>query len=570
MQTSTHAAPAPASAERAARVETVDARALLLMRCVLAFLALVVIWIDPSERARLTALTYASLALYCLYSVVLALVSYRANWPAPGRALHWVDVFCFGYLLALTGGTNGILFQFFVFAILVASVSRGFGEGLAVTLASLVLLLVAELMFAPAGAKFGFDRTLIRPAYLFVFGCMIAYWGGNQILLRRRRKLLQEISSLWHPRFGVDHAIGSDLERLLDFYGGSSCVLVLQRPSVPPGGLMYSAVPAKPGHAATPGAISASAAESMLQLPPTIAAFYHDPAASWGRKFRGHAAYDLRAERRVHGWREACEALASLLDAPAFATVPYVQRDGTAGRIFLASNSCAFTHSDIDFLAQASSAMSTIVENMVLTEQLTSRASEYERLRISRDLHDTTIQPYIGLKLALDALQRDAGADNPLSPRIAELVDMAGMTIRDLRDYTATLKGQSSTTGEFLIGAVQEQADRLGRFYGIEVEVRSDITTQLNGRMAAEAFQVISEGLSNILRHTESKRAFVSIMCDHTHLQLQIGNEAGGNPGAADSFTPRSIHERAQALGGNAFVERGVEGYTVVKITIPL
>ena len=543
---------------------------LMMTRCVLAFSALAIIWIDPSEPGRWVELTYASLGLYCAYSVVLALASFRAEWPAPARALHWADAFFFAYLVALTEGTSSIFFYFFIFAIMVASFSRGFGEGFAVTITSLVLFIAVGLNFAPAGEEFELNRTLIRPVYLFVFGYMIAYWGGYEILLKRRLRLLQEINNLWNPRFGVDHAIGTDLDRLLGFYGGSSCVLVLKRPSAPPGGLMYSAVQGKAGESATPNAIAESTTGLLLQLPETIAAFYHDPAGSWRRKFRGHTAYDLQSGTRVKGFQEQCRALANLLDAPAFVTVPYTQRDGTTGRIFLASGRGGFNHADIDFLAQASNAMSTVVENMALMEELTSRASEYERLKISRDLHDTTIQPYIGLKLALDALRREAGDDSPLSRRITELTDMAAMTIRDLRDYAATLKEQTSMPGEFLIAAVKKQAESLERFYGIEVEVKSEITPQLKGRMAAEAFQIISEGLSNILRHTATKNAFVFILCDDAHLLLKIGNASPDSPPGEGGFMPRSIHERAQALGGRTFVERGPDGYTVVHVTIPM
>lgn len=41
---------------------------LMLVRCVLAFSALAIIWIDPSEPTRLVEVTYASLGAYCLYS----------------------------------------------------------------------------------------------------------------------------------------------------------------------------------------------------------------------------------------------------------------------------------------------------------------------------------------------------------------------------------------------------------------------------------------------------------------------------------------------------------------------
>jgi len=42
---------------------------------------------------------------------------------------------------------------------------------------------------------------------------MIAYWGGHEITHRLRLRLLQEINNQWNPRFGHDHAIGSNLER---------------------------------------------------------------------------------------------------------------------------------------------------------------------------------------------------------------------------------------------------------------------------------------------------------------------------------------------------------------------
>lgn len=554
----------------ASGIETVDTRMLVGMRCVLAFTALVIIWIDPSEPKRWVELTYASLVLYCAYSAILALISYRSGWPAPRRAFHWVDVLFYGYLVGLTEGTSSIFFYFFFFAIMVASFSRGFREGMAVTVASFAVFATVGPTFAPAGNEFELNRMLIRPVYLFVFGYMIAYWGGYESQLRRRLKLLQEINNLWNPRFGVDHVIGSNLERLLEFYGASSCILVLRWATTPPGCTMYRASAGKPGQSMRPSSIVEGAAAALLRLPDTLAAFYHDPAATWRNRFRGHSAHDLAGRAQSNAFLDDLTALANLLDAQAFITVPYAQRDGTAGRLYVISARGGFTQSDIDFLVQVSSTMATVVENMYLMEELISKASEHERLKISRDLHDTTIQPYVGLKLALDALQLDAGTGNPLSPRIAELIDMAGMTIRDLRDYAATLKEKTSMPGDFLVAAVKKQAERMQRFYGIDVEVRSDLSPQLTGRMAAEAFQIIFEGLSNVLRHTAAKSAFVYVLCEDSNLLLKIGNDAADGRPDTGEFTPRSIYERARALGGELFVERCSDGYTVVHVTIPM
>ena len=124
--------------------------------------------------------------------------------------------------------------------------------------------------------------------------------------------------------------------------------------------------------------------------------------------------------------------------------------------------------------------------------------------------------------------------------------------------------------GEVLAAAVKKHAERLTRFYGIAVDVASDVPAELDGRLAAEAFQIVSEGLSNVLRHTAAKTAFVSLRGEGSALLLHIGNEASAPPSAAQGFTPRSIDERSQALGGSATVEQRADGYTVVQVTLPM
>jgi signal transduction histidine kinase len=319
-----------------------------------------------------------------------------------------------------------------------------------------------------------------------------------------------------------------------------------------------------------PSKVDEEAAGALLRLPDSLAALYHDPAGPWWMSVRGYSAYDFDLGARTKGFIADCAAWGNLLDTYSFVTVPYAQRDGTVGRLFVTSDHSGFSHADIEFVAQASDAMAMVVENMYLVEELAAQAVEHERVTISRDLHDTTIQPYIGLKLALDALYREAGENNPLSLRIAELIAMAEMTIRDLRDYASTLKDKAAMPGEFLVAAIKKQAERLERFYGIRVEVKGVISPRLQGRLAAEAFQIISEGLSNILRHTRARGAFVTILCEESHLLLEIGNDVVAGEPAMKDFTPRSINERTKMLGGKTFVDRNAGSHTVVHVSLPM
>ena len=76
--------------------------------------------------------------------------------------------------------------------------------------------------------------------------------------------------------------------------------------------------------------------------------------------------------------------------------------------------------------------------------------------------------------------------------------------------------------------------------------------------------------MSNILRHTHAKNAFVVILCENSQLLLQIGNELGPDAPDPGEFTPRSISERAQSLKGKTLIERRSDGYTVVHVAIPM
>lgn len=551
-------------------VESVGARMVNTMRIVLAFSALGVIYVAPSEPERLTTLAYASLIAYCAYSVIAYYFGTRDHTLPAMRINHWADVCFYVFLIALTGGTGSIFFLFFFFPILVASFSAGFREGLLVTAVSFTLFTLVGVTVAHSGANFDLGPALIGPVSLLILGYMIAFWGGHEITLKRRLTLLKEVNNLWNPRFGVDHTIGINLDRLIDYHGASSCALVLQRPADTATALLYSASSQKPGRLAVPSEIPETTARQLLGLPDTLAVTYHDPASSGWKGSVRLIAHDLATGSRNGAPHDACKNIANLLDASTFITVPYSQRDGTVGRIFLTSGGKPFTQSDIEFLSQVAAAISPVVESMQLMDELVSRAAEHERFKISRDIHDTTVQPYIGLKLGLDALYRETGGEGAQASRLGELIEMANMTIRDLRAYAANLRDQAPLPGDYLVSAVNRQAERYQRFYGIDVEVKSHVNGQLNSRLAAESFQIVSEGLSNVLRHTAARRAFVHILCEEANLLLKIGNEAAHGPEPAPDFIAWSIQERAGELGGTSFTERGVDGYTVVHVNIPI
>src|SRR6185295_15374241 len=126
-------------------------------------------------------------------------------------------------------------------------------------------------------------------------------------------------------------------------------------------------------------------------------------------------------------------------------------------------------------------------------------------------------------------------------------------------------KGESEGS---LLPAVWRFATRFSEATGIAVQVEAEADIHVEDRLAAEAFQMVAEGLSNVRRLTRASHATVGLACRDGSLHLRIENEETDDPVRA--FMPKSLAERAAALGGAAHVLRRENGTTVVSIEVPL
>jgi len=534
--------------------ESVDARMVALMRSMLAVSALVIFVFDPFQPSHFSTGIYMVLLCYGVYSTALCIAITGGRMPLPPRSHHWIDAAVCVLLVALAQGVTDMFFYFFFFAIVVASFSRGFREGLTLTAISVALFVAISLYGAKRGVRFDFDELVTRPVFLLVLGYMTAYWGGKELLMRRRLRLLRALAAVANPRLGIEHTRDQGLHRVLEFFGAASCVLV--SPSGTGSELVMYRLDAG-GRRALAQPLTAEAAQALLGLPSGF-------SAAWQPR-KALATPELTAQ---------CERLANLLEAEFFATVPYEPREGSRGRLYLIA-ARRLSDADAEFLRQAVDQIAAVADKLALMEAIMAGAAQLERSRISRDIHDTTVQPYIGLKLGLEALQRRVEASAPVRKQLDELVEMSRLVVHDLRAYVARLRREeaggeaASWPAEHLMAGLREHLERYRNFYGIEVELRSDKSSALTDRVAAEAYQIVCEGLSNIHRHTPAKRAFVELRFKPDSLAIDIGNEcARAVPPIA--FMPRSIAERARALGGTTIVELHERGHDIVRVAIPL
>lgn len=551
-----------------------DRRLIAGTRLVLAASGLSIVWLVPSEPNRWVDLTYSILVLHTLYALCVYVLQLRESGSRLMTMIqgygHWVDVGWYTLLITLSSGTNSIFFFGYFFCIVVAAFRWGFAAGIRVTLASAALFTTCGYAAAPDPPEFERQRFLIRPVYLLALGYVVASRGGLELKLRRQLRFLKDVGTVSNPRFGVDRTVGLLMHRLIELYRVDGCAFVTRDRATHEAKLRRARreepegpVPAVP--------VPEDLAQLFLRFPEGVAVGFSSPARVrlWPVAWAPDAAREA-GKIWLEAGIDACKAVADTLDAESFLTVPVRTRYQISGRCYLFSREKhAFDEQDAQFLVQALEHAFPLIENIRLVDQLASRSAEEERRKIARDIHDSVIQPYVGLQIGLAALrERLLTKDANVGGEIERLMEMTSAGIAELRRQVFGLREAGAPDGT-LVPAVVRFAQKFAEATGIAVQVATDGVVAVNDRVAAEAFQLVAEGLSNVRRHTQSQQAVVHLGSAGGQLTLRIENEGPG-PEPATCFEPRSILERVEALGGRVAVSRRSDGGAVVSIEIPL
>lgn len=544
--------------------EAADASMVDRTRLVLSISALLTVFIDPAVVDGVTGFTWLVFCGYTLHSLVLYVLPKLDQPFLKSTLVHWLDVGWYALIVFFTGGSNSFFFVFFFFVILASSFRWGFEEGACVTLASAGLFALTGLVSV---TDTEISRLLLRTTFILALGYMIAYWGGSEVAQKRRLALLREVSQLSNPRFGVDHTIAFVLEKTRAFFGARSCILVM-RDNESATWSLRTAMEDNAARAIKAERISAEAAAPLMTFPQEQIVVYTRPLCSALSRTGEYLTYDQTQVRWSRHIGEPGESLAELLEARSFITAPLSLRKGE-GRIYVASSKKhGFSKGDALFLSHIGAQTFPVIENIALLDRLASEAALRERQKIARDLHDTTIQPYIGLKHGLSAVRNKAAPDNPLIEDLDKLTAMATQVVGDLRRYAGTFKSGPGPSEPVFLVAMRRQAAQVREFYGIDIVVSMEGEFEMSDRLAVEIFQIVNEGMSNIRKHTSAQRGLIRLKCANGWIRIQIENES--LEARAVEFMPRSIAERADALGGTARVEQGGNGRTVVDIAIPV
>ncbi len=211
------------------------------------------------------------------------------------------------------------------------------------------------------------------------------------------------------------------------------------------------------------------------------------------------------------------------------------------------------------------------LEQAALVDQLQEESAAHERARIGRDLHDSAIQPYLGLKFAVEAAAQRIPPDNPARDEVEALAALVTQEVAALRELISGMRTGQGVGDDALMPAVRRQARRFTGLFGIEVQVDGPGTVATSRALASAVVHMVNEALNNVRKHAGAQRVWLHLSVDAAYLRLSVRDDGGSLRGqAAAGFRPASLCERAAELGGSLELVHPDGLDTEILIQIPL
>jgi len=214
------------------------------------------------------------------------------------------------------------------------------------------------------------------------------------------------------------------------------------------------------------------------------------------------------------------------------------------------------------------------VESLARSRADIVAATDAERRRIERDLHDGAQQRLVSLAMNLGmARERFTSAPEPVRQAIAQAHDEAVLALSELREFIRGLY-PAVINDRGLDAALSGLAARAP----LPVRLRVDVPRPASPSVEAVAYFIVSEALTNVAKHARATRAEVTVARDGDLLRISVTDDGSGGAVPADGAGAgtgeagtglRGLAQRAAAVDGTLTIDSPPGGPTVIAAELP-
>ncbi len=191
-------------------------------------------------------------------------------------------------------------------------------------------------------------------------------------------------------------------------------------------------------------------------------------------------------------------------------------------------------------------------------------AFEAERRRIERDLHDGAQQRLVSLSMKLGLARLDLPPGSPAETQLAEAHEEAKRALAELRELIRGIHPQV-LTDRGLGAAVEDVAGRSP----IPVDVDVSLPGRLPPPVEVAAYYIVSEAMTNIVKHSEARHGFIYGRLHDDTLVLEVRDDGVGGADPAAGSGLAGLADRVAVTDGVMTLSSPPGGPTSLRVEIP-
>jgi two-component system sensor kinase FixL len=205
-------------------------------------------------------------------------------------------------------------------------------------------------------------------------------------------------------------------------------------------------------------------------------------------------------------------------------------------------------------------------------EQAVAAASEQERARIARELHDGLGQQLGGLLYLMNGLSRDLQSTNSKQAETAsQLSKELATALKQARNLSHELYAVPPQP-DGLVQALQNLAERVATERGIASTFSCETPVMVHNQVAAShLYRIAQEAVQNALKHSGSSHIDIKLVQQPTSAELTVRDHGIGfqTSGNSPGLGLHTMKQRASLVDGQLIVQTHPSGGVEVKCIVP-
>jgi signal transduction histidine kinase len=199
-----------------------------------------------------------------------------------------------------------------------------------------------------------------------------------------------------------------------------------------------------------------------------------------------------------------------------------------------------------------------------LTHQVETLATDLERNRIARDIHDTLGHSLTSLDVQIELAQRLQFTEPERAQQSIDIAKkLSSQALDNIRQALGTMKRSNFDLTEAIVALAEQNQP-----FQVDVDV---CFPPLSLQSSYQLYCIVQESLTNIQKHAQADRVTItgSIISNGTILEICDNGKGFSLDRPHTGFGLRNMKERVQCLGGDFNLDSEIDRGTQIKIFIP-